>query len=413
MRTLLLGICIFIGFTVSAQRACTSSTYIGQQKSIDPSFSERINAIENFIRRQATVNSRENTEAVNVIRIPVVVHVLYKTTAQNISDEQIRSQIDALNRDFRRKNKDSINTPARFRNVAADVPIEFYLATADPKGRATNGILRKSTNVTYWSMDDKIKFTAQGGDDAWDTRYYLNFWVGNMVGVLGYASIPGGPAEKDGVVVSTAAFGTMNVNAPYHMGRTAVHETGHWLGLKHIWGDDYCGDDLVNDTPKQGNFTAGCPGTFRSSCSNGTLGDMYMNYMDFTDDACMNLFTHGQKERMLALFRPGGPRNAMLASRGLDKPWTIEAPIVEIPVMNTQFKCYPNPAQNEVILNFDFNNAWMGKTVYLVNLNGIVLSQILVNDKTKKLSLSGLMPGIYFIQGDNGHMKIREKLVKL
>ncbi|HWJ89481.1 MAG TPA: hypothetical protein VNR87_00135, partial [Flavisolibacter sp.] len=191
MRTLLLGICIFIGFTVSAQRACTSSTYIGQQKSIDPSFSERINAIENFIRRQATVNSRENTEAVNVIRIPVVVHVLYKTTAQNISDEQIRSQIDALNRDFRRKNKDSINTPARFRNVAADVPIEFYLATADPKGRATNGILRKSTNVTYWSMDDKIKFTAQGGDDAWDTRYYLNFWVGNMVGVLGYASIPG------------------------------------------------------------------------------------------------------------------------------------------------------------------------------------------------------------------------------
>ncbi|HWJ89822.1 MAG TPA: T9SS type A sorting domain-containing protein, partial [Flavisolibacter sp.] len=171
--------------------------------------------------------------------------------------------------------------------------------------------------------------------------------------------------------------------------------------------------DLVNDTPKQGNFTAGCPGTFRSSCSNGTLGDMYMNYMDFTDDACMNLFTHGQKERMLALFRPGGPRNAMLASRGLDKPWTIEAPIVEIPVMNTQFKCYPNPAQNEVILNFDFNNAWMGKTVYLVNLNGIVLSQILVNDKTKKLSLSGLMPGIYFIQGDNGHMKIREKLVKL
>jgi hypothetical protein len=413
MRTLLFGICILIGSSVFAQRACNSSTYVAQQKSIDPNFAARINSIENFIQRQGSVATRENTETVTVIRIPVVVHVLYKTTAQNISDEQIKSQIDALNRDFRRKNGDSVNTPARFKDVAADIPVEFYLATADPKGRATDGIVRKATNVTYWAMDDKIKFSAQGGDDAWDTRYYLNFWVGSMVGVLGYSSTPGGPTEKDGIVVNTMAFGTINVNAPYHMGRTVVHETGHWLGLKHIWGDQYCGDDLVNDTPKQGNFTAGCPSSFRSSCTNGTQGDMYMNYMDFTDDACMNMFTRGQKERMLALFKDGGPRNAMLSSKGLNKPWTVDAPVVEIPTVNTQFKCYPNPARSEVVLNFEFNNEWMGMTVYLVNMNGVVLSEILVSDKTKKISIAGLKPGVYFIQGDNGHLKIREKLIKL
>src|SRR4051812_33796515 len=128
MRTLLLGICIIIGSNISAQRGCISSTYIGQQRAIDPAFSERINAIENFISRHAGVTAREYSELQNTIRIPVVVHVLYKTNGQNISDEQIRSQIDALNRDFRRKNADSINTPSRFKEFAADIQVEFYLA---------------------------------------------------------------------------------------------------------------------------------------------------------------------------------------------------------------------------------------------------------------------------------------------
>ena len=107
-------------------------------------------------------------------------HVLYNVASQNISDAQIKSQIDALNRDFRKQNFDTTSTPARFKTIAADMQIEFVLATADPMGRPTNGVVRKQTNVTEWKMDDKIKFTAQGGDDAWDSKYYLNFWVGNM-----------------------------------------------------------------------------------------------------------------------------------------------------------------------------------------------------------------------------------------
>ena len=277
MRTFVLGICILFALQAMAQRECAGSIYLEQQTAIDPSLPVKINAVENFIKQQSFAKM-EGGEA-NVIRIPVVVHVLYRTDAQNISDLQIKSQLDVLNNDFRRRNADSNKTPERFRQLAADVQIEFVLATADPDGRATTGIIRKKTNVTDWKTDDKIKFSAQGGDDAWDSRQYLNIWIGNLGQILGYSSVPGGAPEKDGIAINTSAFGTINVSAPYHLGRTAVHEMGHWLGLRHIWGDTYCGDDLVDDTPKQGNFTSGCPSRFRSTFNNGTTtGDMYMNY---------------------------------------------------------------------------------------------------------------------------------------
>lgn len=410
MRTILSGICLLVASFSFAQRPCASSAYIDLQKSIDPTFVTKTIEIENFVRRQ--IAARESgQEAPKVIAIPVVVHVLYKNAAQNISDEQIRTQVDALNRDFRRKNWDTINTPERFKAVAADIQIEFALAAADPKGRATTGIVRKATSVIRWDNDDKIKFSSQGGDDAWDSRYYLNFWVGDLGTLLGYSSQPGAAAEKDGVVINYTTFGTINVGPPYDLGRTATHEVGHWLGLKHIWGESYCGDDLVDDTPKQGNFTAGCPDGFRSSCSNGDMGDMYMNYMDFTNDACMNLFTAGQKQRMLSFFNTGGPRNLLLSSKGLNQPWVTESPI-EIPA-NTVFKFYPNPTTGELVLNFEYNANWIGKTVSIVNIEGVVVSRVQIISKIQKINLSQLNAGMYFIQVGNGVQKLREKFIKL
>jgi hypothetical protein len=411
MRTVLSGVCLLLASMAFAQRECASSVYTDLQKAIDPTFAIKTIELENFVRRQKLTTRESGQEAPNVITIPVVVHVLYKTSTQNISEEQIKTQIEALNRDFRRKNTDTANTPERFKSFAADVQIEFALATADPKGRATNGIVRKATNVIRWSSDDKIKFSSQGGDDAWDSRYYLNFWIGDLGTLLGYSSQPGAAAEKDGVVVNYTTFGTINVSAPYNLGRTATHEVGHWLGLKHIWGESYCGDDLVGDTPPQGNFTSGCPNTFRSSCSNGEMGDMYMNYMDFTNDACMNLFTTGQKQRMLSFFNEGGPRNLLLLSKGLNQPWVAESP-VEIPA-NTVFKIYPNPTTGELILNFEYNADWMGKTVSIVNIEGVIVMRIQINSKVQKINLSQLRSGMYFIQAENGSQKLREKFIKL
>ncbi|MGZ8545387.1 MAG: M43 family zinc metalloprotease, partial [Flavisolibacter sp.] len=270
MRTILLGICIAITSTVMAQRECAVTDYLSQQTAVDPALPQRIQSIEQFIKQQA--HAKMEGEESNVIRIPVVVHILYKSALENISDEQVRSQIEVLNRDFRRRNADTVNTPLRFKAFAADVPIEFFLATADPYGRSTNGIVRKQTSTAQWKVDDKIKYSAYGGDDAWDSRSYLNIWVGNLGGTQGYSSMPGGAPEKDGIAIHFTAFGTINSSAPHHLGRTAVHETGHWLGLKHIWGDTYCGDDMVDDTPKQGNFTTGCPTGFRTSCNNNATG---------------------------------------------------------------------------------------------------------------------------------------------
>lgn len=413
MRTILLVIGILFSSISIAQRECATAAYANEQNTLLPSAITNQAGVENFIQGQyknAKTLGEGSSLASVIIKIPVVVHILYSNAAQNISEAQIKSQIDALTRDFRRQNFDTVNTPDRFKYVAADAQIEFYLATADPQGRPTKGIVRKQTHIDFFKTDDKIKFGLQGGDDAWDSRFYLNIWVGNMQSVIGYSSLSGGPAEKDGIVISTGAFGTINTAAPYNMGRTTVHEAGHWLGLKHMWGDYYCGDDLVDDTPKQGNFTSGCPTTFRSSCSNGATGDMYMNYMDYTNDACMNLFTAGQKQRMRSLFADGGPRNSLLSTKGLNKPWVEKINVDETPAASL-FKLYPNPAANELTLNFDAK--WIGRIVRIVNMNGVVISSIQITARTQTVNLSHVKTGIYFLQGENAEEKIREKFIKL
>jgi hypothetical protein len=411
MMTFFLGLGFLITTSLMAQRQCASSTYIDLQKVADPALTSRIAAIEYFIRQENTFAARENGEVSSIIRIPVVVHVVYKNEAQNISDAQINSQIDALNRDFRRLNADSVNTPDRFKYLAADVQIEFVLATSDPSGRPTTGIIRKKTSVNNWMLDDKIKFSAQGGDDAWDSRYYLNIWTGNLFSLLGFSSLPGTQADKDGVVIHYSSFGTLHTPAPYEMGRTAVHEIGHWLGLKHIWGDTYCGDDLVDDTPKQGNFTSGCPNSFRSSCSNGSTGDMYMNYMDYTSDACMNLFTKGQKDRMLKLFQNGGPRNSLLTSKGLLDPWVVETPPVSQD-SSAKMVFYPNPVKNEVSFRLDSPNR-IGQKISIFNVNGFLVRTLIISKEIETINVASLSAGIYFVQITNGKTSIRQKLVKL
>ena len=159
-----------------AQEPCITARYLAEQKSARSAEAENMNAAEIFLQKNsvAASSAEARTASENIIKIPVVVHVLYKDASQNITDEQVKSQIEALNRDFRRKNADTLATPARFRSLAADVQIEFYLATADPKGKATNGIVRKHTSTFAWLANDRIKFSAQGGDDAWDSKSYLN-----------------------------------------------------------------------------------------------------------------------------------------------------------------------------------------------------------------------------------------------
>jgi len=233
-----------------------------------------------------------------------VVHVVYSDPAGNISDPQVKSQIDALNRDYGATNTDRNTTPTPWKGLIVDSQIRFALATKDPKGKATTGITRTATNVASFDTHDKVKRAKTGGADAWPTGKYLNLWVCNLGGgLLGYAQFPGGPAATDGVVIFNTAFGTTGTaTAPFNLGRTAVHEVGHWLNLNHLWGDtsDCSGDDHVSDTPKAQLPNYGAPTFPHVTCNNGPTGDMFVNYMDYVDDRVMVMFTAGQVARMQA-----------------------------------------------------------------------------------------------------------------
>jgi hypothetical protein len=241
-------------------------------------------------------------------KIPVVVHVLHIVDADNIPDEQVASQIEVLNEDFNARNSDLEGIPDQFKNLMGNPGLEFFLADVDPGGSATNGITRTRTTVSAFAVDDSMKSDASGGKSPWDTSRYLNLWVCQLSGgVLGYAQFPGGDPNTDGVVITTNAFGrgdAFNLTAEFSLGRTATHEVGHYLNLFHIWGNSIlpnCTDsDSVEDTPNQFGPNTGTP-TFPShSCGNTTHGDMFMNYMDYVDDAAMFMFTKEQVARMRA-----------------------------------------------------------------------------------------------------------------
>ncbi len=394
---------------LSAQQRCSSAAYQQEILKSNPSLVERIKAIEVFTKQHTESSTASRTEG-TVIKIPVVVHILYHTQSEKISDAQVATQIEALNKYFRRRNADTTSTPAYFRQLAADCEIEFQLAISDPRRRSTSGIVRKYTPVTKWKADDMMKFSSSMGDDAWNPKNYLNIWVGNLDKFAGYATMPGGDENKDGVVISYSAFGTGSGVAGYDMGKTAVHEVGHWLNLKHLWGDEYCGDDGVGDTPKQASHTTGCPNTVRITCGNGPYGDMYMNYMDFTNDACINMFTQGQKARMRALFAPGAARSVLLSSKGLTAPLIFDAPLPEQDPQWLHPQLYPNPASNEVNIDLAYDVRWMGKTIFVTNMQGQNVMNVMITSKNMKIDISRLQSGVYFIaakKDDGESMKMR------
>jgi hypothetical protein len=289
------------------QRNCAANEVLEAQMAADPALKNRMAEIEAFTQR--AIASGETARLVNgQIVIPVIVNVLYNSAAENISLAQIQSQIDVLNQDYTKTNSDIGLTPAEFTDEATNVGIKFELA----------GVVRKATNKKSWGTNDAMKKSAMGGIDPTDPTHNLNMWSCNLgQGLLGYAQFPGGNQATDGVVILYSAFGSRKLCpsgtfiSKYDLGRTATHEVGHWMNLRHIWGDATCGNDQVGDTPQHNAANYGCPSYPHKSTCTGTPTEMTMNYMDYTDDACMYLFSNGQRDRALAVFAAGGPRAAM------------------------------------------------------------------------------------------------------
>lgn len=410
MKLILVFVCCLLFSVTEAQRECATAPDKLMPTS-SSSFGDDISQ-----RGRDTISNEQ-------IIIPVVVHVLYKTASENISDAQILSQIAALNQDFRLKNLDIENIPEAFRGLAADTRINFCLAKVDPNMRGTNGIIRKKTDKNYFLADDKMKFAASGGSDAWDSKRYLNIWVCKIFGrTMGYATFPGVAANVDGVVITHDVFGTTgNLRAVFNKGRTATHEIAHWLGLKHIWGDDNCGSDDVDDTPKQASYNYNCPSFPRlSSCSETSNGDMFMNFMDLTDDACMSMFTQGQKTKMRAAFSNKGFRNSFLNGFVCDStyasggPLPIEEEPTVIAAPKYVIEVYPNPASHTInVRTSEAGISLLGKMMYIYNLSGQLIQNHQLRKNTESINIQKLSAGIYVIQIGERNEGNRIKFVKL
>src|SRR6185436_16466577 len=314
---------------------CSSEILFREKAKENPALQLSREQLENETRQFIAQN--QNQKSTGVVKIiPVVFHVIHEGGSENISRAQIVDQVDSLNKDFRRQNGNAVNTPLVFQSVAADCEIEFRLAQLDPNGNCTDGVTRTFSHLTTNARVD-VKAPLD-----WPSNKYLNIWIvksientsGNPGDIIGFAQFPGGSALTDGVVLRYDYTGSIGTAASNNgVGRTATHEIGHWLNLRHIWGDANCGDDFVSDTPTADQEHYGCPiHPFHVNvCGTGSSpdGEMFPNYMDYTDGACQNLFTNGQNLRMQATLISGvSGRNNLWSASNLTATGTDGTPPV-------------------------------------------------------------------------------------
>ncbi|MFM2388430.1 MAG: hypothetical protein RL660_3187 [Bacteroidota bacterium] len=356
LQKLILAVaCIAFTATASAQRTCGTMDVHDHLMQHDAAYQAARQAIaQQYALHQADIMAGRKTRI--QVTIPVVFHVVYQNATENIPDAQLLANLTQLNEDFAKLNADTNLVPTPFKAFHANTDIQFCLAVRDPQGNTTTGITRTQTTVNSFSTNNNVKFNANGGKDAWPRDSYLNIWVADLgSSLLGYAQFPGGGAATDGVVCNYNTVGSLTVpgtNTGYDRGRTLTHEVGHWLDLFHIWGDDNgacTGSDQVGDTPNQEDANYGCPTyPLLDACTGTNPGVMFMNYMDYTDDICMHMFTEGQKTRMQSLFAPGGDRVALLASQGC----IPIAPCVGMPTAGTASSSIDTIfCQNSLVLN--------------------------------------------------------------
>ena len=294
-----------VATSVASRKSCPSEEIRANLLANDADAKARYLALENGTEKFIQARKAGRVLADGTIEIPVVVNVLYRTSAENISDARIAEQISVLNKDFGATNSDISKVPSEFSAVAAgDTKVRFRLAKT----------VRKSTTVRSWKTNDTMKKSSSKGIDATDPTQYFNIWVvGDMSSILGYATFPESSGLwNDGVVLAAPFVGVTGASAPYNLGRTATHEVGHYLNLRHIWGDANCGSDLVADTPTQTTANYGKPTyPLMNTCGGVSRSVMFMNYMDYVDDAAMFMFSAGQKDRMQAVLTSTGARKGL------------------------------------------------------------------------------------------------------
>ncbi|MCB9224562.1 MAG: T9SS type A sorting domain-containing protein [Crocinitomicaceae bacterium] len=425
MKSILLTFITFLAFTSIAQEIhkCYTHEVMQKQEELTPGYLQSVN--EAFYRAKNEMSHDRST----VYTIPVVVHIVYNNAQENLADSVIFDQIERLNEDYRRLNADTVNMRDTFQTIVGDSFIQFELATTDPNGNPTTGITRTSTthgsffNFSSFNAED-VKSSSSGGIDPWNQQDYLNIWVCDMsvLGspfILGYATPPNnlphwppGSADNmsDGVVIQYQAFGSNNPNVvdpgtgPIDFqGRTTAHEVGHYLGLRHIWGDGDCtAEDGIDDTPNADAQSDQDCDTTKNTCTDniGTLGDlpdMVENYMDYSAETCQNSFTLGQVDMMRSILE--NYRYELI--NGTPAPASINEIAFE-------FQMYPNPSNGSVVIN----GIPEGRNV--ITVYGETGQQVWnTSTVNNQIQIDHLNKGVYFIQVINDLGTVTKKLVVL
>lgn len=363
LLTLATAFCCSLAVLAQAppQRTCGTIEHHEYLKQTRPNYQQDLNQYNQMID-QYLANQAISKTAVVTVTIPVVVHVVYQNATENISNAQAISQVQVLNDDFAKLNADAIKvTQPTFSTVASGAQIRFCLAQRDPLGNATTGVVHYSTTVSTFGTNDNVKNSATGGATAWDVTKYVNIWVCDMgTSLLGYGEFPTGSLSNTwGLVLNYRYTGSGgSAQAPFNLGRTGTHEFGHCFNLFHIWGDDNgacSGSDQCADTPNQANASGGTfpQGSIQTdACATASPGYMWMNYMDYTDDNAMYMFTAGQVARMEAVVNTA-PWNILASSNGCSPVTALDASILNIisPV-NGSSNC-----NNSVTPKITLNNA--------------------------------------------------------
>lgn len=407
MNKLITIFLIFFSVSIIAQRTCGTDAKIKERIQTVPGFEAHYKEIMEFIHNpnhKQSLFSRQSSSLATVVTIPVVFHILYKNANQNISEEQIQSQLDVLNRDYRKLNTD-FNTvvPTAFKALGADMEIVFCKATKTPTGATTTGITRKSI-PTNFSFDNDY-YTASG-QPAWDTTRYLNIWVGSFTdtSLLGFAYPPSSAgSDDDGLCISYKTFGTTGTAlSPFNKGRTATHEIGHYFGLYHPWGQEgvTCGnpyvndftptnDDRVSDTPETNNPYYECPAfpNNTNACTSTANGSMFMNYMEYVNDACMAFFTAGQKTIVRNAL--SGPRLSLLSSNGCGTLGLNEYEAVNA------IAVYPNPVSSYFMITSPQTKI---DEVELYNVLGQLVKTQKLIQTNNLINVQDLASGTYYLR---------------
>lgn len=426
-KSLYLLVLSFIWLQLPAQvhKCFTDQAYVhyrNQQVNYEQVYRQNEMAVREWIKNNSeSIHSQKGNA---VVTIPVVFHVVYKNSAQNIADNHIFDQVDILNECFRLQNSNFPQTRPIFDSIAADVEIEFCLATVDPTGNPSNGITHTQapTSAVFnplFGMDN-VKSSATGGKDAWPNDQYLNIWVCDMsflglTVVLGYATFPGGDPLKDGVVIQYQFIGYQVNQTTSDKGRTTVHEVGHWLGLRHIWGDGQLSSplcdstDYVDDTP---NADTASQQTclIKNSCINESsywtnIGidppDMIENYMDYSYDDCMTMFSQGQKTRMLGFLNT--VRTGLLTSPGCSPTGLLENPTQTVSL-------FPNPVTDQLTIQLTVPGEF---AIHISDLSGRLVKSLEVFNTVTEINVGDLPSGMYLFEVVQNHAVVQAgKLVK-